>query len=211
MDGQAEGYESSVWRKELQLLAVSGLWQQQEIVADVQYCIRRRQYKRDRWTVSRRLRHFFQEKLDSVPLVHSVCATIRRPAPVDADARWTAVVTTDEGHKLIGTALCKTCQLDPAPTWLVKDMHGLLSPFIALLFNKSLATGCFPSVYKNAVVRPLLKNVELDDSQLKNYRQLSNLPFLSQVVGQSRSEPAAVFSGQQWSDAMVTVSVLPVS
>jgi len=65
---------------------------------------------------------------------------------------------------LIGTALCKTCQLDPALTWLLKDMHGLLLPFIALLFNKSLATGCFPSVFKNAVVRPLLKKVELDDS-----------------------------------------------
>jgi len=51
--------------------------------------------------------------------------------------------------------------IDPAPTWLVKDMRGLLSPF-ALLFNKSLVTGCFPSAFKNAVVRPLLKKVELD-------------------------------------------------
>ena len=26
--------------------------------------------------------------------------------------------------KLISSALCKTCQLDPAPTWLVKDMRN---------------------------------------------------------------------------------------
>jgi len=29
-------------------------------------------------------------------------------------------------------------------------MHGHLTPFIALLFNKSLATGCFPSEFKKS-------------------------------------------------------------
>ena len=57
---------------------------------------------------------------------------------------WTAV-TADEVERLIGSVLCKTCQLDPTPTWLVKDVRGLLSPFTALLFNRSLVDGCFPS------------------------------------------------------------------
>jgi len=61
-------------------------------------------------------------------------------------------------------------------------MRGLLSPFLALLFTKSLATGCFPSVFKHAVVRPLPKKAELDDSQLINYRPVSNLPFLSKLL-----------------------------
>ena len=39
-------------------------------------------------------------------------------------------MTTDEVEKLIGSSSCKTCQLDPVPTWLVKDMKALLSPFI---------------------------------------------------------------------------------
>ena len=56
------------------------------------------------------------------------------------------------------------------------------APFIVLLFNKSLTTGCYPSVFKNAVIRPLLKKVELDDSQLKNYRPVSNLPFLFKLL-----------------------------
>ena len=68
----------------------------------------------------------------------------------------------DEVKKLIGSALCRTCQLDPVPTWLIKDMKTLLSPFIALLFNKSLATGCFPSEFKKAVVRPLPEKDYLD-------------------------------------------------
>jgi len=46
------------------------------------------------------------------------------------------------------------------PTWLVKDMKALLSPFIKLLCNKSLAVGCFPSDFKRAVVRPLLRRAD---------------------------------------------------
>ena len=52
---------------------------------------------------------------------------------------WTAVTNSDV-EDLISSSLNKTCQLDPAQTWLVKDFRGLLSPFIKLLFNKSLAT-----------------------------------------------------------------------
>ena len=76
----------------------------------------------------------------------------------------------------------KTCQLDPASTWLVKDMIGLLSPFIALLINKSLTTGCFPTEFKEAIVRPLLKRGGFDLTDLKNCRPVSNLPFLSKLL-----------------------------
>ena len=44
-------------------------------------------------------------------------------------------VTMDEVEKLISSAPRKTCELDPAPTWLIKDVKLLLSPFIVLLFN----------------------------------------------------------------------------
>jgi len=53
---------------------------------------------------------------------------------------WNAV-TIDEIEKLITSAPCKPCQLDTVPTWLVKEMCVLLSPFVALLCNKSLTTG----------------------------------------------------------------------
>jgi len=33
------------------------------------------------------------------------------------------------------------------------DMRGLFSLFISLLFGKSLATGCFPQEFNEAVVR----------------------------------------------------------
>ena len=96
---------------------------------------------------------FFTDKVDSVR-----ASTMTIP-PYDvpySSTQWTPAVTTDEVEKLIGSSSCKTCQLDPVPTWLVKDMKTL-SPFITLLCNKSLAVGCFPSDFKRAVVRPLLK------------------------------------------------------
>jgi len=91
-------------------------------------------------------------------------------------------VTADEVKNLIGSALNKSCQLDPAPTWLVKDMRGVLLPFVALLFSKSLKTGCFPAAFKLAVIHPLLQKSGLDPSQPKNYRPVSNLPFLSKSL-----------------------------
>jgi len=77
---------------------------------------------------------FFQDKVDVVR-----ASTTMTPSH---DVRWHdtktlsnwSTVTADEVAKLIGMASCKTCSLDPIPTWLVKEMRGLLSPFISLLF-----------------------------------------------------------------------------
>ena len=91
-------------------------------------------------------------------------------------------VTEDEVEKLISSAPTKTCQLDPVPTWLVKDVRGLLTPYLTVLFNVSLSTGCFPMKFKHAVIRPLLKKADLDSSDMKNFRPVSNLPFLSKLL-----------------------------
>ena len=125
---------------------------------------------------------FFKEKVEAVRA--STAATPLYDVPhrlTPTMDEWNDV-TTEEVEKLISSALNKTCQLDPAPTWLVKDMRGLLSPYISMLFCKSLTTGCFPQEFKAAVVRPLLKKTGLDASELRNYRPVSNLPFLSKLL-----------------------------
>ena len=61
-------------------------------------------------------------------------------------------------------------------------MRSLLSPFVALLFNASLVSGFFPSEFKQAVIRPLLKKSGLDAGELKNFRPVSNLAFLSKLL-----------------------------
>ena len=92
-----------------------------------------------------------------------------------------------EVDKLLGSTPYKICQLDPAFTWLVKEMRALISPFV-LLMNKSLADGCFPSVFKRAVVRPLFKKAGLDASQLKNYIDLCvTCHILIQTIGKGCS------------------------
>ena len=60
-------------------------------------------------------------------------------------------------------------------------MREMFSPLISLLFSKYLTTGCFPQQFKEAVVRPLLNKSGRDADELRNYRPVSNLPFLSKL------------------------------
>ena len=41
---------------------------------------------------------------------------------------------------------------------------------------------CRPTVFKHALVKPLLKKANLDPNCLRNYRLVSNMPFLSKVL-----------------------------
>ena len=85
-------------------------------------------------------------------------------------SKWSPV-TEDEVNKLISSSLTKTCQLDTVPTWLVKDVCGLLLSFFTVLFNVSLSSGYFPAKFKYAVIRPLLKKTGLYSSDMKTAYQ----------------------------------------
>jgi len=84
---------------------------------------------------------FFQDKVDAVRTSASATPLYDVPFKLTTSSldSWTAV-TIDEVNKLISASPNKTCQLDPVPTWLVKQMRELLAPFITLLFNRSLVT-----------------------------------------------------------------------
>ena len=53
---------------------------------------------------------------------------------------------------------------------------------IIIIINDSLTSGIFPSSYKSAIVTPLLKKHSLDPNDLTNYRLVSNLSFISQLL-----------------------------
>ena len=76
----------------------------------------------------------------------------------------------------------KTYELDPLPSSLLAELIDDLLPYFTSVINDSLLTGSFPSVFKSAVVRPLLKKPSLDAENVKNYRPVSNLPFLSKIT-----------------------------
>ena len=50
------------------------------------------------------------------------------------------------------------------------------------IINDSFKSGVFPSSYKSAIVTPLLKKPSLDPNDLKNYRPVSNLSFMSKLL-----------------------------
>ncbi len=75
-----------------------------------------------------------------------------------------------------------TCPLDIIPTVLLKDVFATIGPSILSIVNSSIITGTVPSYFKHAVVQPLLKKPNTDPTQLKNYRPISKLPFLSKVL-----------------------------
>ena len=91
-------------------------------------------------------------------------------------------VQISEIESLLKSSNCKTCCLDPCGTRLLKDtMEAHLDPILAV-FNASFRDGIFPSQFKTAVVRPLLKKPSLDPQQMKNFRPVSNLTFLGKVL-----------------------------
>jgi hypothetical protein len=91
-------------------------------------------------------------------------------------------LTQEQIVKLVKASPTKHCSLDPLPTWLLKDMIDHLSPTITKIVNLSLSTSIFPDDMKQALVTPLLKKTSLDKEILKNYRPVSNLPFLSKLT-----------------------------
>ena len=53
---------------------------------------------------------------------------------------------------------------------------------ITQIINASMEQGYVPKEFKHARIRPLLKKSGLDIDTLKNYRPVSNLPFISKVL-----------------------------
>ena len=109
--------------------------------------------------------------------------------PLDADVKFQGTFfenfrppTMDEIKKIIQKSANKSCDLDPMPAWLLKECLVPLLPLITCMMTKSLSEAIVPPEFKKALVRPQLKQQRLDKEGLKNYRPVSNLPFLSKVL-----------------------------
>ena len=77
---------------------------------------------------------------------------------------------------------CKSCLLDPIPTWYLKQNSYVFVPVITRLINMSLTTGVFPDSLKQTVINPIIKKQSLNPNDLKNYRPVANIPFLSKLI-----------------------------
>ena len=90
-------------------------------------------------------------------------------------------VKEEEVLKLLTTAPAKSCELGPVPSKLLVRHHLEVIPIITLIANASLTHGEFTSELKTAFVHPLLKKPGID-CIFRNYRPISNLPFLSKLI-----------------------------
>ena len=73
----------------------------------------------------------------------------------------------------------KTCSLDPTPTPLLLEIPDCLLPSVSPHWSILLSVLAY---FKSAVIFPLLKKPSLDPNELKNFRPISNLPFISKII-----------------------------
>jgi hypothetical protein len=97
-------------------------------------------------------------------------------------------LSSQQVEKLIRKSPDKSCELDPLPTWLVKLCLPELSALITSIVNSSLESASVSTSLKAALVRPLMKKPTLDQNILKNFRPVSNLPFVSKVIEKAVAE-----------------------
>ena len=77
-----------------------------------------------------------------------------------------SAVTESEVRKMRAKSPTKSCPLDPAPTWMLKDSVDELIPMVTILVNLSLQSANVPDSMKQALVTPLLKKDDLDPEVL---------------------------------------------
>ena len=90
-------------------------------------------------------------------------------------------LSTCDVTKIIFGMKIKSCEIDPIPMKLLKEILPSVIEPITKIVNTSLQQGIFSKHWKIALIRPLLKEIGLEITT-SNYRSVSNLTFLSKVV-----------------------------
>uniref|UniRef100_A0A8C7KH24 Reverse transcriptase domain-containing protein n=1 Tax=Oncorhynchus kisutch TaxID=8019 RepID=A0A8C7KH24_ONCKI len=96
-----------------------------------------------------------------------------------------STISLDTMMKIIMASKPSSCILDPIPTILLKELLPVLGHPMLNIINGSLSTGCVPNSLKVAVIKPLLKK--------PNYRPISNLPFLSNILEKAVAQQLTAF------------------
>ena len=132
---------------------------------------------------------FFHDKVVKIREHLDGATTHELPSPYSHDVEYEHTlftsfkpVTTEHLLSILAKCAPKSCDLDPMPTSLLLDCLDVLLPSMTDIINDSLVSGVFPSFYKSAIVKPLLKKSTLDPNDMKNYRPVSNLSFMSKIL-----------------------------
>ena len=74
-----------------------------------------------------------------------------------------------------------TCDVDPCNMNFLMEFRDVLLGTWTKIINKSLLSGHYLQSWKKAIIRPLIKSSKLQ-RELKNYRPISNLSFISKSI-----------------------------
>ena len=97
------------------------------------------------------------------------------------------IVTPEHVECIIKQVPPKSCESDPIPMDLLRDILPSVLNIITDITNGSLQQGVFPDAFKESLVKPLLKKANLDLVD-KNYRPVSNLQFISKLIERVAAE-----------------------
>ena len=125
---------------------------------------------------------YFTQKIDKIRENFTHTRSVQDESLTDEKLNCFRAATENEVKTLILSCNNSSCQLDPIPTWLLKQCVSDLLPLITTIVNKSLELGQFPSQLKEAIIKPHIKKSNLDTEELKNYRPVSNIHFLSKIL-----------------------------
>ena len=118
-----------------------------------------------------------QNLADSVPLsTISPTEYIRNSV---SDTIFLSPMSPTECEKIIDGLRLVKCGKNSFPVKLFKMFRSILSEPITYLINTSFSTGNFPSCLKLSNITPIFKSGDKKD--IKNYRPISVLPFLSKI------------------------------
>ena len=87
----------------------------------------------------------------------------------------------DEVSKILKDCGIKTSPEDPIPVSILSTIYEVTLPVLVSLINKSLEEGSVDGI-KHSVIDPLLKKLNLDSENKKNYRPVNNLVFFSKLI-----------------------------
>ena len=135
------------------------------------------------------MQEFFKEKVEKIYSEMNNCDSAvedgsKNITPDFEGTVWTEFhpISEDELKQVLSELNKKECEGDPIPIKLLVQVMGEVTPLIHFIVNDSLKQGIFPDSLKKALVRPVIKDENGDINSLKNYRPISNLPFVSKIL-----------------------------
>uniref|UniRef100_A0A3Q3R0V1 Reverse transcriptase domain-containing protein n=1 Tax=Monopterus albus TaxID=43700 RepID=A0A3Q3R0V1_MONAL len=92
------------------------------------------------------------------------------------------LISLHQLKKLVAHLKPTSSPLDIVLARIIKEAIDTVGPTLVNLINGSLRSGLVPTALKHAIVRPLLKKVNLDPADPANFHPISLLPFLAKVM-----------------------------